>query len=188
MATNKDLEAATARGVFREDLYYRLNVFPIVIPPLRERLDDLPILSPEYLVERYARSAGKHIKRIDKKTISLFQGYAWPGNVRELQNVIERAVVLAEGPIFSVDESWLKGRSAVLPAHAAEKAAIEKALRESRGRIAGPKGAAAKLGIPRQTLDSRIRALRIDKFNFKATRLTSSAGTFSAPAPPKDCK
>ena len=99
--------------------------------------------------------------------MALLQAYDWPGNVRELQNVIERAVVLAEGPTFSVDESWLRGRSRDTAAHAAEKAAIEKALRESRGRIAGPNGAAAKLGIPRQTLDSRIRALRIDKFKFK---------------------
>ena len=166
VATNKDLEAAVASGDFREDLYYRLNVVPICIPPLRERLDDLPILI-EYLVERYASKAGKNIKYIDQSTTALFQAYHWPGNVRELQNVIERAVVLCDGETFSIDPSWLKRNAGGVSTQGAERASIESALRESEGRIAGPRGAAVKLGIPRQTLDSRIRALDIDKLKFK---------------------
>ncbi|HWT85948.1 MAG TPA: sigma 54-interacting transcriptional regulator [Myxococcales bacterium] len=166
VATNKDLEAAVTSGDFREDLYYRLNVVPIRIPPLRERLDDLPILI-EYLVERYASKAGKNIKYIDQSTTALFQAYHWPGNVRELQNVIERAVVLCDGETFSIDPSWLKRNAGGVSTQGAERASIESALRESEGRIAGPRGAAVKLGIPRQTLDSRIRALDIDKLKFK---------------------
>jgi len=166
VATNRDLEGAVASGDFREDLYYRLNVVPIRIPPLRERLDDLPVLV-EYLVDRYAKKATKRIRTIEKRTMALFQSYDWPGNVRELQNVIERAVVLCEGETFSIDPSWLKRSTGGVPAQQAERASIERALRESQGRIAGPRGAAVKLGIPRQTLDSRIRALDIDKFKFK---------------------
>src|SRR6266404_5021366 len=165
-ATNRDLETAVQSGSFRQDLYYRLNVFPIEIPPLRERLDDLPILI-EYLDERYASKAGKNIKYIDQSTTALFQAYHWPGNVRELQNVIERAVVLCDGETFSIDPSWLKRNAGGVSTQGAERASIESALRESEGRIAGPRGAAVKLGIPRQTLDSRIRALDIDKLKFK---------------------
>ena len=175
-ATNRDLEAAVVSGAFRQDLYYRLNVFPIRIPPLRERVDDIPVLVG-YLVERYAKKAGKKIRHVKKQTLELFQAYDWPGNVRELQNVIERAVVLCDGETFSIDESWLKvapspasKRTALqgITLAAGEKALIEAALAESRGRISGPLGAAAKLGIPRQTLESKIRALRIDKLAFRA--------------------
>src|SRR5262249_49489193 len=153
-ATNRDLEAAVERGAFRQDLYYRLNVFPIEIPPLRERVDDIPVLV-EYLVECYARKAGKSIRSIKRQTLELFQAYDWPGNVRELQNVIERAVVLCEGETFAIDESWLNGeppapstrmRRPVTTLAASEKAAIEAALAETHGRISGPSGAAAKLG------------------------------------------
>jgi formate hydrogenlyase transcriptional activator len=165
-ATHRDLEAAAASGAFRQDLYYRLNVFPIRLPSLRERLDDLPVLV-EYLVDRYARKAGKRLRTIERRTMALFQAYDWPGNVRELQNVIERAVILCDGETFTIDPSWLKGRAGDVAAHQAEKAAIEAALRESEGRIAGARGAAVKLGMPRQTLDSRIRALDIDKLKFK---------------------
>ena len=169
-ATNCDLEAAVEHGAFREDLFYRLNVFPIHMPPLRERVDDIPLLV-EYLVERYAKKAGKRIRSIKKQTFELFQAYDWPGNVRELQNVIERAVVLCEGETFAIDGSWLKGRSQssrraaplVTTLAEGEKALIESALAESDGRISGAAGAAAKLGIPRQTLESKIKALRIDK-------------------------
>jgi formate hydrogenlyase transcriptional activator len=169
-STNGDLEAAVESGAFRQDLYYRLNVFPIRIPPLRERVEDLPVLV-EYLVERYARSAGKRISHFSKRTLERLQAYEWPGNVRELQNVIERAVVLCDGDTFAVDESWLKAgptpqyrqpsRQTTLAQ--GEKALIEAALAESKGRISGPNGAAARLGIPRQTLESKIKALRIDK-------------------------
>ncbi len=165
VATNQDLEAAVARGAFRADLFYRLNVFPIAVPPLRERGDDVPVLV-EYLVERFAKRAGKKITRIEKRTMALLQAYDWPGNVRELQNVIERAVVLCEGETFSIDESWLKANGPPAGGEP-ERATIEAALAATRGRVAGPKGAAAKLGMPRQTLDSKIRTLRIDKLKFR---------------------
>jgi formate hydrogenlyase transcriptional activator len=175
-ATNRDLEAAVESGAFRQDLYYRLNVFPILIPALRERVDDIPVLV-EYLVERYAKKAGKSIRNIKKQTLELFQAYGWPGNVRELQNVIERAVVLCDGDTFSIDAQWLDGqprqsskRMARLVTTLAEgeKELIEAALAASHGRISGPSGAATKLGIPRQTLESKIKALRIDKLAFHA--------------------
>jgi len=174
-ATNRDLKGAIARGSFREDLYYRLNVFPIRVPPLRERLEDLPLLV-EYLVQRYAAKLGKRLRHVSKSTLDLLQSYSWPGNVRELQNVIERAVVLSDGETFSVDESWLAGEAQRSTAPAGplngtiadrERQMIESALVQSGGRIAGPSGAAAKLGIPRQTLDSKIVALGIDKLRFR---------------------
>src|SRR6266446_5778290 len=165
VATNQDLEAAVARGAFRADLFYRLNVFPIAVPPLRERVDDVPVLV-EYLVERFAKRAGKKITRIEKRTMALLQAYDWPGNVRELQNVIERAVVLCEGETFSIDDSWLKAKGPPAGGEQ-ERTTIEAALAATNGRVAGPKGAAAKLGMPRQTLDSKIRALQIDKLKFR---------------------
>jgi formate hydrogenlyase transcriptional activator len=176
LATNRDLEAAMTAGTFRSDLFYRLNVFPIEMPPLRVRREDIPLLV-EYFIDRFARKAGKKIRRINKKTLELLQSYPWPGNIRELQNVIERSVILCEGEDFSVDESWLSRRqvpsdlqgqielSQRLAAH--EKEAIETALSESGGRVFGPSGAAAKLGIPRSTLESKIRSLKIDKNRFK---------------------
>ena len=174
-ATNRDLQAAVAAGVFRQDLFYRLNVFPIQLPSLRERADDIPLLV-EYLIERYAKKAGKKIRNIQKKTLELFQAYDWPGNIRELQNVIERAVVLCDGETFSVDETWLKRdgqrSAAAVPLVATlverEKELIETVLAESHGQVAGPTGAAAKLGIPRQTLESKIKSLGIDKHRFRA--------------------
>ena len=175
-ATNQDLDDAVANGTFRQDLYYRLDVFPIEVPPLRERADDVPMLVA-YLVERYAKKAGKHLRHIDKATMRRLQAYDWPGNVRELQNVIERAVILCETDTFSVDESWLVRKPARPATPAAplkgtlverEKEIIEAALADSRGRVSGPSGAAARLGIPRQTLDSKIRTLRIDKYRFRA--------------------
>jgi formate hydrogenlyase transcriptional activator len=174
-ATNRDLKAAVARGEFREDLYYRLNVFPIRVPPLRERLDDLPLLV-EYLVQRYAAKAGKRFSHVTRPTLELLRSYSWPGNIRELQNVIERAVVLSDGETFTVDESWLAvdaGKSEASGARLSsiadrEREMIEGALALSRGRVAGPSGAAARLGIPRQTLDSKIKAFGIDKYRFRA--------------------
>jgi PAS domain S-box-containing protein len=179
-ATNRDLDVAVGSGSFRQDLFYRLNVFPIEIPPLRERIDDIPVLV-EYLVERYAKKAGRRIKNIRKKTLELFQAYAWPGNIRELQNVIERAVVLSDGDTFCVDQSWLEPKHPLESPLSdvteqglrrldsdREREIIEAALAETGGRIAGPSGAAAKLGIPRQTLDSRIGILGINKSRFKS--------------------
>jgi len=174
-ATNRDLETAVESGAFRQDLYYRLNVFPVRIPPLRERENDIAVLV-KYLVERYAKKAGKSIRNIEKRTLALFQGYHWPGNVRELQNVIERAVVLCDGDTFAVDQSWLQGKPSPRSARIArpvtslaegEKELIEAALATSHGRVSGVSGAAAKLGIPRQTLESKIKALRIDKLSFR---------------------
>jgi|GEM_PF-309653 len=174
-ATNRDLDEAVARGTFRQDLFYRLNIFPIEIPSLHERADDIPLLV-EYFVERYAKKAGKKIKNISKKTYDLFQSYDWPGNIRELQNVVERAVILCDGETFSVDETWLKRENRQLSGPTValatalekrEREAIETALADARGQVGGPKGAAAKLSIPRQTLESKIRTLGINKFRFK---------------------
>ncbi len=176
-ATNRDLGRAVEAGTFRQDLFYRLNVFPIRIPPLRERVDDIPLLV-EYSIDRYGKKAGKNFRAISKKTLELFETYDWPGNVRELQNVIERAVVLCDGDTFSIDETWLKRTSrppgpevpfsATVVAH--ERELIEAALAKSNGRIAGPWGAAKSLGIPRQTLESKIRSFGIDKHRFRTAR------------------
>jgi len=176
-ATNRDLDAAISAGSFRSDLFYRLNVFPVEIPSLRERRSDIPLLV-EYFIDRYARKAGKNIKRVNKKTLELLQSYPWPGNIRELQNVIERSMILCETEIFSIDENWLPQSPALTPESkqqvelprrllAQEKEIIEAALKECRGRIFGPTGAAAKLGIPRSTLESKIRSLKIDKNRFR---------------------
>jgi formate hydrogenlyase transcriptional activator len=176
-ATNADLSVAVAESTFRQDLFYRLNVFPIQVPALRERVDDIPLLV-EYLIDRYAQAAGKKIKNINKGTLDLFQNYDWPGNVRELQNVIERAVILSDGDTFIVDETWL---TPVTPKTAApsvplvsnlidhEREMIETALREAEGLVSGPTGAATKLGIPRQTLESKIRKLGINRHRFKTS-------------------
>jgi transcriptional regulator with GAF, ATPase, and Fis domain len=175
-ATNRDLKAAITAATFRSDLFYRLNVFPIDVPPLRDRQEDIPLLV-EYLTERYASKAGKKIRNIDRRTLDLLLAYQWPGNIRELQNVIERAVILCESETLSVDEVWLQhearrpgegsDRLARLGADR-ERALIESALRESKGRVAGPSGAAAKLGIPRSTLETKIRSLHIDKNHFRS--------------------
>ena len=176
-ATNKDLNAAVAEGTFRKDLFYRLNVFPIQMPGLRERRDDIRLLA-EYLIDRYAKRVGKRITKISKKALDLLQAYDWPGNIRELQNVIERAVILSDGETFVVDETWflpvsLKSAVPAVPMFAnlveQERDMIENALREARGLVSGPSGAAAKLGIPRQTLESKIKKLRIDRHRFRAS-------------------
>jgi PAS domain S-box-containing protein len=178
-ATNRDLQAAISAGAFRSDLYYRLNVFPIEIPPLRERKQDIPLLV-EYFIDRYARKAGKKITTVDKKTLRLLQSYPWPGNIRELQNVIERSIIVCETENFSVDESWMSkdilpptfrtiqsGAFKVEVEPRSEREIIEAALAETRGRVSGPSGAAAKLRIPSSTLETRIKALKINKGKFK---------------------
>jgi transcriptional regulator with GAF, ATPase, and Fis domain len=174
-ATNRDLNAAVANGTFRQDLLYRLNVFPIEMPPLRGRKDDILMLV-EYFVQRYANRAGKNILSIDQKTLDLLQQYDWPGNVRELQNVIERSIILSTTNVFSVDELWLSNRTSTSRADPSpgsnvdppsEREIIEAVLAETRGRISGPSGAAARLGIPPSTLADRIKALKINKQQFK---------------------
>jgi formate hydrogenlyase transcriptional activator len=176
-ATNRDLERAIAAGDFRRDLFYRLDVFPLEIPPLRERKEDIPILV-EYFIDRYSRNIGKKIRNIEKRSLELLQAYSWPGNIRELQNVIERSVIVCETEIFSVDESWFSlaascleeegpGKPLARRSAAQEKEIIEAALEEARGRISGPSGAAAQLGMPPSTLESKIRALNINKYRFK---------------------
>ena len=176
-ATNRDLSAAVTEGTFRQDLFYRLNVFPIRIPALRERVDDIPLLVG-YLIDRYAQKAGKRIRNINKETLDLFQAYDWPGNIRELQNVIERAVILSDGETFSVDEAWLTRVAPKSPATSVplvanlverEREMLETALREAKGVVGGPTGAAAKLGIPRQTLESKIKKLGINRHRFKTS-------------------
>jgi Nif-specific regulatory protein len=174
-ATNRDLKAAMITGAFRSDLFYRLNVFPIEMPPLRQRKEDIPMLV-EYFIDRYATKAGKKIRSMDKTSLELLQSYPWPGNIRELQNVIERSVIVCESQNLVVDENWLtresvKTQPPVRPLSnklvTQEKELIEAALAETKGRVAGPFGAAARLGMPQSTLDSKIRSLKINKHRFK---------------------
>jgi formate hydrogenlyase transcriptional activator len=177
-ATNRDLKAAVAAGSFRSDLFYRLNVFPVEVPPLRDRREDIPLLV-EYFIDRFARKTGKSFRQVNKRSLDLLQSYRWPGNIRELQNIIERSVIVCESESFSVDESWLSSQSfaeeprsevalsAMLAAK--EKQTIEAALRECGGRVSGPSGAASRLGMPRSTLESKIRSLKIDKNRLKLT-------------------
>jgi len=176
-ATNRDLQAAIAERAFRSDLFYRLNVFPVEMPPLRERPADIRLLV-EYFVHRLSKRAGKKITGISNETLDLLESYPWPGNIRELQNVIERAVIVSDGERLTVDSRWLAGRSTQSPeskpplgdalvARERERATIEAALAEAKGRVSGPSGAAAKLGIPRSTLESRIRSLGLNKNRFK---------------------
>jgi len=173
-ATNRDLSEAITAGTFRSDLFYRLNVFPIVVPPLRKRREDIPILV-EYFVKRFAEQMAKRIRRIDKRTLELCERYSWPGNIRELQNIVERSVILCSSDTFSIDEAWLPGQIPHRPAGSSalpdalqdqEKEMIQAALAKSKGRVAGPRGAAAKLGIPPSTLESKIKQLGIQKREF----------------------
>ncbi len=179
-ATNRDLAAAVADETFRQDLFYRLNVFPLEMPPLRERQEDIPVLV-EYFIGRYARKAGKTFRRVSKRTLDRLRSYPWPGNVRELQNVVERSVIVSDTDEFRVDDRWLSaapaverrlGLSGTLAVH--EKAIVEDALRASGGRVFGPSGAAARLGIPRSTLEWKIRALKINKSRFRVRAPKSS--------------
>src|SRR5713101_4949519 len=177
-ATHRDLNALVAEGKFREDLLYRLNVVPIEMPPMRERMTDIPLLA-EYFLDRFGKKAGKTFRTIDKKSLKLFQAYDWPGNIRELQNVIERAVILCEGETFSVDETWLgrelpiaRRRTSTLNRFLVrqEKEMIEAALAQSQGRVSGRSGAATKLGLPARTLDSKIKRFKINKYRLKVPR------------------
>jgi transcriptional regulator with GAF, ATPase, and Fis domain len=181
-ATNRDLKTAIEAGSFRRDLYYRLHVFPIDIPPLRQRKEDIPMLV-EYFIARYGSKMGKKIRSAGKKTLDLLQSYPWPGNIRELQNVIERSIIVCDTEDFSIDENWL-GRengqarpasqplSDVLVIQAKEM--IEAALAESGGRVSGPLGAAAKLRMPPSTLESKIKSLKINKYLFKINAAPAS--------------
>ena len=180
-ATNCDLPAAVRSGKFRLDLFYRLNVFPIHVPPLRERPDDILLLA-KYFIERYAAKAGKRIRRVEKRTAELLEGYHWPGNIRELQNVIERAMILCDSDTFFVEQAWLRPEAepwiGLQPSLInQERELIEAALAETRGRVSGPDGAATKLGVPRTTLESKIKSFRIDKYRyrFEARELLSRA-------------
>jgi formate hydrogenlyase transcriptional activator len=170
-ATNRDLNKEVSDGRFRMDLYYRLNVFPVHVPSLRERPDDIPILV-EYFVSRLASRMGKRIRQIDKTTLDAMLQYYWPGNIRELQNVIERGVILADSDVFRLEKGALRSASRREPVVVAvdndPRAEIESVLRSTRGRISGPDGAAARLGVPASTLESRIRALKINKHQFRS--------------------
>ena len=165
---------AIAAGTFRSDLFYRLNVFPIQVPPLRKRTEDIPLLI-EYFVKKFAEKMAKRIKQIEKRTLELCQTYSWPGNIRELQNIVERSMILCTGDTFSIDEAWLSieqpsrtdmSGPLIQTLQDQEKEMIEAALAETRGKVAGAKGAAAKLGIPPSTLESKIKQLKIKKQNF----------------------
>jgi transcriptional regulator with GAF, ATPase, and Fis domain len=169
-ATHRDLPAAIEEGTFRQDLYYRINVFPLEVPALRDRKEDIRLLA-ESFIDSFARKNGKQISQIEKKSLDRLQAYSWPGNIRELQNIIERSVILCDSESFSVDESWLASqphpsRPLVEEMVLQEKELIETALEECKGRVSGPSGAAVKLGMPPSTLDSKIRALKIDKRRF----------------------
>jgi len=168
-ATNRDLNQEVTDGRFRMDLYYRLNVFPVHVPSLRERPDDIPILV-DYFVSRFASRMGKRIRQIDKTTLDTMLRYSWPGNIRELQNVIERGVILADSDVFRLEKGALHTESKVAAIAVGDndpRAQIESVLRSTRGRISGPDGAAARLGVPASTLESRIRALKINKHQFR---------------------
>jgi transcriptional regulator with GAF, ATPase, and Fis domain len=174
-ATNRDLQASIDAGAFRSDLYYRVNVFPIEMPSLRQRREDIPLLV-EYFIARYSAKTGKKIRSIETSALDRLRLYAWPGNIRELQNVVERSVILGESEIFTVDESLLSGgvdqpdrggQTLLKIPPSQEKKAIEAALAEAQGRVSGPSGAAARLGVPPSTLDSKIKTLNINKHRFK---------------------
>jgi formate hydrogenlyase transcriptional activator len=170
-ATNCDLPSAISSGKFRLDLFYRLNVFPIHVPALRERPEDILLLA-KHFIERYAATAGKRIRRADKRTAELLESYHWPGNIRELQNVIERAMILCDSETFFVDEAWLRPEAKptvnLQPSLMnQERELIEAALTGAKGRIAGPDGAAKRLGVPRTTLEYKIKSLRIDKYRYR---------------------
>jgi transcriptional regulator with GAF, ATPase, and Fis domain len=173
--TNRDLQAAIAASTFRSDLFYRLNVFPITLPPLRERKEDIPALV-SYFVDRYAKRAGRKIRGIRKRALDLLESYLWPGNIRELQNVIERSLIVCETDEFTIDKSWLSGGP--MPTRSTDQASmeapvpgerelIEAALAQTKGKVSGSSGAAAKLGIPASTLEWKIRSLKINKYQFK---------------------
>jgi len=174
-ATNSDLTTELDSGVFRADLFYRLNVFPIHVPPLRERKEGIPILV-EYFLKRYADKCGKRISKIEKNTLHLCESYHWPGNIRELQNIVERSVILCSTDTFRVEQAWLTNHN-VSPRRQPgnltralqnyERGIIEAALAESNGRVAGREGAATKLGVPRSTLDARIKQLNIKRHTIR---------------------
>jgi transcriptional regulator with GAF, ATPase, and Fis domain len=175
-ATNRDLLESIETGMFRRDLYYRLNVFPIEMPSLRERREDIPLLV-EYFIDRYASRVGKRIRSVDQQTLARLTSYAWPGNIRELQNVIERSIIVCDTATFTVDESWLSRAPGQTGAASRpllkiptfeEKRVIEAALAEAHGQVSGPTGAAARLGIPASTLDSKIKTLKIDKHRYRS--------------------
>ncbi len=177
-ATHRDLPAEIAGGNFRNDLFYRLNVFPIEMPPLRERIEDIPLLA-EYFIQHCAAKMGRHISRISQNTLNLLVAHPWPGNIREFQNIIERSLIVCDSEIFSVDEHWLAHETRTRPAlfqplaqrlKADEKQSIEAALAKTRGRVSGPSGAAIKLGLPASTLESKIRMLGINKHSFRAAQ------------------
>jgi formate hydrogenlyase transcriptional activator len=173
-ATNRDLQREVNAGRFRSDLYYRLNVFPIHSPSLSERHDDIPILV-DYFISRFAARMGKRVRQVDRRTLDAMQGYSWPGNIRELQNVIERGVILADSDVFRLEPGTLLEQSPKYVASPVresvaneEQARIEAILKETRGKVAGPDGAATRLGVPASTLESRIKALKIDKYQFRS--------------------
>jgi formate hydrogenlyase transcriptional activator len=174
-ATNRDLQGAITAGTFRSDLFYRLNVFPITLPPLRDRKEDIPALA-SYFVDRYAKRAGRKIRGIRKSALDSLESYSWPGNIRELQNVIERSLIVCETDEFTIDQSWLSGgpvptrsadQASIETSAPGERELIEAALAQTKGKVSGLSGAAAKLGIPASTLESKIRSLKINKYRFK---------------------
>jgi formate hydrogenlyase transcriptional activator len=177
-ATNRDLSDMVKRSKFRSDLYYRLNVFPISLPPLRERREDIPALASHF-VEIYSRRMGKQIDELSLETMSALISHQWPGNIRELQNFIERSVILSVGPVLSPPLAQLKDSSAAASMGAvtleeAERDHILKTLEHTKWVVAGPNGAAARLGVKRSTLYFRMQKLGISRSNTKATPVQQS--------------
>ncbi len=166
-ATNRDLAAMVAAREFRSDLYYRLHVFPIVVPPLRDRSEDIQLLV-QYFAQKHARRMGKRIESIPTEAMEALARYPWPGNIRELQNFIERSVILSPGSVLRPPLAELKSSSDAPPADVttleiAERGHILRALEESRWVIGGPQGAAARLGLKRTTLQSKMQKLGINR-------------------------
>jgi formate hydrogenlyase transcriptional activator len=176
-ATNRDLTEEIRAGRFRSDLYHRLNVFPLRLPPLRERPEDIPLLAAHFTA-KHGERFGRTISRIDRRSLKLLEAHRWPGNVRELENVIERAIILSRDGTLRIERDSLpiSGLLGNIDGNMddglrrQEREAIEAALRVSAGRIAGPSGAAKALGLPPSTLDLRIKRLGIDKFQYRGRR------------------
>jgi PAS domain S-box-containing protein len=169
-ATNRDLAKMVAEGQFRSDLYYRLRVFPILLPPLRERREDIPLLV-RYFVDRHARKLYKKIETIPDETMRALTRWDWPGNIRELENFIERAVILSKGPVLRAPLSELEMAEETTPVQdssleATERVHILRVLRETKGKIGGSDGAAARLGLIRTTLNSKLKKLGIERKDY----------------------
>jgi formate hydrogenlyase transcriptional activator len=176
-ATNRSLDQAVEDGRFREDLFYRLSVFPIHLPPLRDRREDIPLLT-DYLLRQITGRCGRAFVGVEPASMERLMDFSWPGNIRQLQNVLEQSAILCDDEMLCVPPMLLVEKPRCVRAvsqldatlHANEQRIIEQALEASDGRVSGAAGAAARLGVPVSTLESKIRRLNIDKFRYRAAR------------------